>query len=86
MYGQNLVCHQTVLAFLRMQQGKQLGETRVSMSRTVVRCFGKGTYFVRRLIAWEIEWVTTQSISEGRCGCFSKVKSWLCDEGVLLAV
>ena len=34
----------------------------------------------------EIVWITTRSISKGRRGCFSKVKSWLRDEGVLLAV
>ena len=86
MNGQNLVRHQAVLSFLRMQEGKQLGETRESMSRTVARCFGKGTYFARRLITWEIEWIAMRTISEGRRGCFVKVKSWLCDEGVLLAV
>ena len=86
MNGQNLVRHQAVLSFLRMQEGKQLGETRDSMSRTVARCFGKGTYFARRLITWETEWIKTQNISEGRRGCFTKVKSWLHDEGVLLAV
>ena len=85
MNGQNLVRHQAVLSFLCMQEGKQLGETRDSMSRTVARCFGRGTYFARRLITWEIEWIKMRSISEGRRGCFAKVKSWQCDEGVLLA-
>ena len=86
MNWQNLVRHKAVLSFLRMQEGKQLGETRDSISRTVARCFGKGAYFARRLITWEIEWIKTRSISEGRRGCFAKVKSWLHDEGVLLAV
>ena len=76
MNRENLVRHQAVLSFLCMQEGKQLGEAGDSMSRTVARCFGKGTYFARRLITWEIEWVTSRSISEGRRGCFVKVKSW----------
>ena len=86
MNRENLVRHQAVLSFLCMQEGKQLGEARDSMSRTVARCFGKGSYFARRLITWETELITTRSISEGRRGCFTKVKSWLCDEGVLLAM
>ena len=83
---QNFVRHQAVLCCLRMQEGKQLGEARDSMSRTIARRFGKGSYFARRLITWETELITTRSISEGRRGCFAKVKSWLCDEGVFLAM
>ena len=85
MNGQNLVRHQAVLSFLPLQE-KQLGEARGSMSRTVARCLGKGTYFARSLITWEIEWIKMRSISEGRRGCIVKVKSWLHDEGVLLTV
>ena len=50
MNGQNLVRHQAVLSLPRMQEREQLGETRDSMSGTVVRCFSKGIYVARKLI------------------------------------
>jgi hypothetical protein len=85
---QSLIRHQAVLAFLRAQQGKQLGETRESMARMVARCFGKtpGIYFARKIESWEIEWMSSRSIPEGQRGCFVKVKSWFHDEGVQAAV
>lgn len=52
--GQNLNRHRAVLAFLRMQESKKLGDTREEMSYMVARCFGKGIYFARKLVSWEI--------------------------------
>jgi len=72
MNGQTIIRHEAVLAFLRIQQGKQLGETRESMAQIVARCFGKGVYFARKVVSWEIEWIGNRSISEGRRGCFVK--------------
>lgn len=50
------------------------------------RYFGKGTYFARKIVSWEISWRTNQYIEEGRRVCLSKTKSWFNDEGVQLAV
>lgn len=84
--GQNLTRHQAVLAFLYIQQSKRLGETRSQLAYSVARCFNRGWYFARRIITWELTWIKERMIEEGKRGCFSKVRSWLNDEGVQLAV
>ena len=84
--GQNLTRHQAVLAFLYIQQSKRLGETRSQLAYSVARCFNRGWYFARRIITWELTWIKERIIEEGKRGCFSKVRSWLNDEGVQLAV
>lgn len=83
---QTVVRYQAVAAFLRVQQGKQLEEKRIDMAKMVARCFGKGIYFARKIITWEIEWMRDNLISEGRRGCFAKTRSWFNDEGVQQAV
>ena len=75
-----------MLAFLQVQQGRQLGETRESLATMVARCYGKGPSFARRIITWEIEWVEGRKITEGRQGCYMKTQSWFKDEGVKQAV
>lgn len=84
--GQNLTRHQAVLAFLRTEESKKLGDTREEMSYMVARCFGKGIYFARKLVSWEITWKKTRDIEEEKKGCFAKTRSWLNDEGVQLVV
>lgn len=64
----------------------QLGKTREDMSLVVACCFGKGLYFARKVITWEITWKKDRIIEEGRKGCVSKISSWFNDEGVQLAV
>ena len=39
-----------------------------------------------KLISWEISWKKSRIIPEGKQGCFQKIKSWLTDEGVELAI
>ncbi|KAF8543086.1 hypothetical protein BDD12DRAFT_933621 [Trichophaea hybrida] len=84
--SQTLMRHQAVLAFLRIQDGKQIGETREQMAGIVTRCFGKGIYFARQVVSWEIEWMFARSVPEEKRGCFSKTRSWFNDEGVQNAV
>jgi hypothetical protein len=84
--GQNLTRHRAVLAFLKIQRSKQLGETREEQSYMVARCFGRGLYFARKIVEWERQWIRTNKIEEGRQGCFQKTSSWFGDEGVQLAV
>lgn len=84
--GQNLMRHQVVLAFLKVQQQKKPGETREQLATIVARCFGKGIYFARRIVSWEIEWVEDRLIPEGKRGCFAKIRSWFNDEGVQQAI
>ena len=60
---------QTVLAFLQVQQGRQLGETRESSAAMVARRYGKGPSFARRIITWEIEWIEGRKIKEVTLGC-----------------
>jgi hypothetical protein len=84
--GQNLMRHMAVLTFLRVQHGKQLGETRVHMAHIVARCFGKGIHFARLVVTWEREWIENREIPEGRRGCYSKTQSWFNDEGIQNAV
>lgn len=52
--GENLTRHEAVLAFLRMQKTKGLGDSQEEMSYMVARCFEKGVYFARKLVSWEI--------------------------------
>lgn len=86
MNGQTLMRHQTVLVFLRIQQRKQEGDSRESMAAMTSRCFGRGVYFARRIVTWEIEWLREKQIPEGKRGCFTKSQSWFRDEGVQQAV
>jgi len=86
LHGQNLTRHQAVLAFLSIQQSRRRGETRRQLAFFVARCFNRGWYFARKIVSWEISWVQERTIEEGRRGCFAKVRSWLNDEGVQLAV
>lgn len=84
--GQNLVRHQAVLSYLKLQVSRSRDETRKSLASTVARCYGKGGYFANQIIRWEKTWISERRIEEGRQGCHRKIKSWLNDEGVALAV
>jgi hypothetical protein len=56
------------------------------MSYAVARCFGRGLYFARKVVQWELQWMRGEKIEEGKQGCFTKTSSWFDDEGVQLAV
>ena len=84
--GQNSTRHQAVLRFLYYQRTRQNMETRQSMALKVARCFNRGGWFAKKLVSWEISWRKDRTIPTGKQGCFQKVKSWLTDEGVELAV
>ena len=84
--GQNRTRHQAVLHFLKVQQSSKSKESREDMALTVARCYGRGIYFARKLISWERTWIASQTIEEGKQGCFQKTSSWFNDEGVMLAV
>jgi hypothetical protein len=84
--GQNGTRHQAVLRFLYYQRTRQHNETRQSMALRVARCFNRGKWFAEKLASWEISWRKNRTIPRGKQGCFQKVKSWLTDEGVELAV
>ena len=70
-----LVQHKAVLAFLQVQQGKQLGETRESLAAMVYVCQWKGSSFARRIITWGIERVEERKIKEGERGYHVKTRS-----------
>jgi hypothetical protein len=84
--GQNRTRHEAVLQLMRLTYRRCHRDTREEMALQVAKCFGKGQYFSRKLLQWERAWIRDQHIEEGRQGCFSKVSSWLNDEGVQLAV
>ncbi|RPA78671.1 hypothetical protein BJ508DRAFT_349096 [Ascobolus immersus RN42] len=85
--GQNLFRHEAVKMFLLAQQTRKPTETRLQIARDVVaRCCGRGLYFARKVITWEIEWRANRTINEGKKGCFAKTHSWFNDEGVQLHI
>lgn len=84
--GQNMTRHQAVLRFLYYQKTRKHEETRKDMALKVARCFNRGKWFAERLVSWENSWRKSRTIPKGKQGCFQKVKSWLTDEGVELAV
>lgn len=85
--GQNLFRHEAVKMFLLAQQTRQSNETRLHIAQNIVaRCCGRGLYFARKVITWEIEWRERRTVNEGRKGCFSKTYSWFNDEGVQLHI
>lgn len=84
--GQNRTRHQAVLRFLYYQRTRKGEETRQFMALQVARCFNRGKWFAEKLVSWEISWRKNRTIPKGKQGCFQKVKSWLSDEGVELAV
>lgn len=84
--GQNLTRHHAVLGLLYSMESRQLGETREQMPFNVTRSLGKGVFFAKKIVTWERQWLREGRIEDGRRGCFSKVRSWLNDEGVQMAV
>ena len=56
------------------------------MALSVARCFNREKWFAEKLVSWEISWRKNRTIPEGKQGCFQKIKSWLADEEVELAV
>ena len=56
------------------------------MAFSVARCFNRGKWFAEWLVSWEISRRKSHIIVEGKQGCFQKIKSWLADEGVGLAI
>ena len=84
--GQNSTRHQAVLRFLYYQRSQKDKETRQSMAFSVARCFNRGKWFAEKLVSWEISWRKSRIIPEGKQGCFQKIKSWLTDDRVELAI
>ncbi|RPA74382.1 hypothetical protein BJ508DRAFT_333155 [Ascobolus immersus RN42] len=87
--GQNLFRHETVRMFLRAQRTRKPEETRLFIAMEIVACCcGRGLYFARKVISWEIEWRKSQfhTINEGKKGCFAKTHSWFNDEGVQIHI
>ena len=56
------------------------------MARRVAECYGRGFYVSKKIVTWEIQWMTKRCIEEGKQGCHTKSHSWFNDEGVQLAV
>ena len=52
----------------------------------MARFFNWGKWFATKLVSWEISWRKNCTIPEGTQGCFQKIKSWLTDERVELAI
>ncbi|RPB11555.1 hypothetical protein P167DRAFT_575298 [Morchella conica CCBAS932] len=84
---QNLTRHRAILAYMNMQVQRwdNPNETRRSLALCVARRLGRGCYFARKLVSWELSWKRDQVIEIGRQGCLAKTRSWFDDEGVQLA-
>lgn len=72
---QNLTRHEAVLKFLNVQSSRRPGETREEMALLVACCHGKGPYFARKVITWELGWLRGRKVSERKRGCFPKTPS-----------
>ena len=83
--GQDLTCHRAVLSFLKIQI-RNPDHTRKKTTRRVAECYGRGFYVSKKIVTWEIQWMTKRCIEEGKQGCHTKSHSWFNDEGVQLAV
>lgn len=83
--GQDLARHRAVLSFLEVQIQKP-DYLREEIAKLVAECYGRGSYVARKIITWEIQWMTNRTIEEGQQGCHTKSFSWFNDEGVQLAV
>lgn len=86
MQGQTRIRHEAVLQFMRLSFAKGSTDTNLDMALTVAKCYGKGSYFARKILQWKHTWILERKIEEGRQGCFSKTASWFNDEGVHLAI
>lgn len=84
--GQNRMRHEAVLRFLHLQTTCTSKKTREELALNIANSYSRGTYFARKLISWERTWFASQTIDEGKKGCYQKTSSWFNDEGVLLAV
>ncbi|KAN0072692.1 hypothetical protein V8E54_008806 [Elaphomyces granulatus] len=80
---QNATRHQAVLRFPYCQKTRQKTDIRQSLALQVARCFNRGCWFAYELgVLLEKD----RTIPTGKQGSFQKVKPWLTDEGVDLAV
>jgi hypothetical protein len=55
------------------------------MAFNVARYHGHGTYFARKIVKWELQFLKGEEVAHGKKGCHAKTRSWFNDEGVLLA-
>lgn len=82
--GQDLACHRAVLSLLKIQIRKP-NHTRIETARQVAECYGRGTYVAKKIVTWEIQWMTYRAIEEGNravipnptLGLITKEYSWL---------
>lgn len=73
------------MSFLKIQI-RNPDHTRKETARQVAECYGRGLYVSKKIVTWEIQWMTKSSIEEEKQGCYTKSHSWFNDEGVQLAV
>ena len=83
--GQDLAHHRAILSLLKVQTRKP-DHTRKETAQQVAECYGRGTYVARKIITWEIQWMTNRAIEEEKQGCHTKFHSWFNNERVQLAV
>ena len=83
--GQGLARHQAVLSFLKVQIQKP-DHTQKKTAKQVAEYYGQRSYVAEKIVTWEIQWMTTQTIEEGKRSCHTKSFSWFNYEGIQLAV
>lgn len=72
-----------VLAFMNLSA--QQKKPRKELALVIAQSLGRGPYFAEQLIKYEKSWVSTRTIPETQKGSANKARSWLEDEGVMLA-
>lgn len=72
--GQNLARHQAVLSFFNIQI-RNPDHTRKKTARQVAESYGCGFYVSKKIVTWEIQWMTKRFIEEGKQGCHTKSHS-----------
>lgn len=84
--GQTLRRHELVLQLMHSTRSRTELETRKDMAFNIARGYGRGRYLSTMILKWERSWISHRKIEDDKRGRKNALRSWLNDEGTILAV
>lgn len=83
--GQTLKRHELVLQLMYSTRSRRSDETRKGIAFNIARGYGRGKYLSTMMLKWERSWIETRKIGDDQRGLKTALRSWLNDEGTVLA-
>lgn len=78
--------HELVLQLMHATRSRLEHETRKDIAFNIARGHGRGKYLSAMVLKWERQWINTRKIDDDERGRKNALRSWLNDEGTMLAV